>query len=55
MFVLKPTLPDAARLLKAFLEEHISLHDACFKRWFPKLGVPYWGPHEKGILLFGGV
>ena len=21
---------------------------------FPKLGVPYWGPYYKGILLFGG-
>ena len=23
-----------------------------FIRWFPKLGVPCWGPQYKGILLF---
>ena len=25
------------------------------KWWFPKLGVPHWGPYYKGILLFRGL
>ena len=24
-------------------------------RGFPKLWVPYWGPYDKGMSLFGGV
>ena len=26
-----------------------------FRKWLPKLGVPYWGPYYKGILPFGGL